>query len=129
MQFERPRRKRVIIGSTQYRDKFDEVEKRLVAEGNFVRTPAFDDIDGDEIEIAEYNRDLIEWADEVHLIWDNRSGGTIFDMGMVFMARKPLVIEYIEPKTFENLFKKYAQKFISISIGYEDDGETPTKPN
>jgi hypothetical protein len=99
----------VIIGSTQYKDKFLEVEKRLINDGHRVRIPAFDDhADLDELGVCEYNRELIEWAEEVHLIWDRRSTGTIFDFGMCFMARKPLVIEYLEPKTFEGVMKKYA---------------------
>jgi hypothetical protein len=98
-----------IIGSSQYKDKFLEVKKRLEGESHVVRIPAFDDHkDLDDLGVCKYNRDLIEWADEIHLIWDRRSTGTIFDFGMCFMARKTLVIEYLEPKTFEGVMIKYA---------------------
>jgi hypothetical protein len=30
---------------------------------------------------------------------------------MCFMAEKPLVIEYLEPKTFEGVMKKYAEMY------------------
>lgn len=101
----------VIIGSSQYQDKFIATRDRLTLDGHEVRTPAFDSHpDLDDLGVCEYNRSLIEWADEVHMIWDQRSTGTIFDFGMCFMARKPLVIEYIEPKTFKGVMDKYSCK-------------------
>lgn len=103
-------KKITIIGSTQYKDKFLAVRDRLTNEGHVVRIPAFDDHQElDELGVCAYNRELIEWADEIHLIWDRRSTGTIFDFGMCFMARKPLVIEYLEPKTFEGVMRKYSE--------------------
>ena len=99
-----------IIGSTQYKEKFIDLEFKLRCAGHQVRIPAFDDFPGfDELMVCEHNRDAIEWADKVYLIWDNRSQGTVFDFGMCFMARKPLVIEYIEPKTLSNVMRKYAE--------------------
>lgn len=98
----------VIIGSTQYKEKFENHKSKLVADGHEVKIPAFDDHpELDDFGVCIYNRDAIKWADEVHLIWDRRSTGTIFDFGMVFMAEKPLKIIYLEPKTFENVMKKY----------------------
>jgi hypothetical protein len=82
-------------------------------DGHDVRTPAFDmHPDLDELGICEYNRGLIEWADEVHVIWDGRSVGVIFDLGMLFALRKPLVIEYIESKTFKGVMEKYAERSV-----------------
>jgi len=98
-----------LIGSSQYMDKFIEVKSRLSTPKNEVKIPAFDDLPGNELDILGYNRDLINWADEVHVIWDGRSTGTIFDFGMVFMAHKKLVIEYIEEKTFANAMRLYAK--------------------
>jgi nucleoside 2-deoxyribosyltransferase len=103
----------VLIGSSQYEQKFSDTRDRLTAEGHDVRIPAFDSHpDLDDLGICEHNRSLIEWCDRVHLIWDNRSSGTIFDFGMVFMSRKPFVIEYIESKTFEGVMRKYENSFI-----------------
>jgi hypothetical protein len=97
-----------IIGSTQYKEKFIDLKEKLENEGHEVCIPAFDDYpELDDLGICLYNREKIEWADEVRMIWDRRSTGTIFDFGMVFMARKKLVIEYLEPKTFENVMRKY----------------------
>ena len=104
-----------LIGSSQYQDKFLAIKERLEQEGHEVRIPAFDSHpEFDDLGVCEYNRDLIEWSEEVHLIWDQRSTGTIFDFGMVFMARKPLVIEYLEEKTFRGVMEKYARKEDSI---------------
>lgn len=97
-----------IIGSTQYRQKFIELKARLESEGHEVSIPAFDDHpELDDLGVCLFNRDKIEWADMVYMIWDRRSTGTIFDFGMTFMARKPFKIEYLEPKTFENVMRKY----------------------
>lgn len=97
-----------IIGSTQYKDKFIALKQKLESEGNEVCIPAFDDHpELDDLGVCLYNRDKIEWADKIYLIWDRRSTGTIFDFGMTFMARKQFQIEYLEPKTFENVMKKY----------------------
>ena len=98
-----------IIGSTQYISKFESLRNRLKIQGHEVRIPAFDDIKGDEYDICAYNRDVIMWADEVYLIWDGRSIGAIFDIGMCFALQKKLVIEYLEPKAFVNFVKLYAQ--------------------
>jgi hypothetical protein len=98
----------VIIGSTQYKEKFEIHKVTLEADGHEVKIPAFDyHPELDDLGVCVHNRDLIRWADEVHLIWDRRSTGTIFDFGMVFMAEKTLKIIYFEPKTFEGVMRKY----------------------
>ncbi len=99
-----------LIGSSQYAERFRDVESRLQNEGHDVRTPAFDMGGLDELGICKHNRALIEWADEVRVLWDGRSMGTIFDFGMVFALQKPFVIEYIEPKTFRGVMEKYAKQ-------------------
>jgi len=100
-----------LIGSSQYQRKFESITNRLCNLGHIVRSPAFDSHESfDELSICEYNRALIEWADEIHVIWDNRSVGTVLDFGMAFALRKKVVIEYIEPKTLENVMRKYAGK-------------------
>jgi hypothetical protein len=99
-----------ITGSTQYRQKFLDLKSSLESGDHEVCIPAFDDHpELDDLGVCIYNRDKIEWADQIRLIWDRRSTGTIFDFGMCFMARKPFVIEYLEPKTFENVMRKYSE--------------------
>jgi nucleoside 2-deoxyribosyltransferase len=104
-----------IIGSTQYGEKFKQLAEDLYLRGHIVKTPAFDHHpDLDELGVCEFNREMIEWADKVMMIWDRRSTGTIFDFGMVFALRKPFEIHYLEPKTFENVMRKY-ETYTSIS--------------
>lgn len=96
-----------IIGSTQYKDKFINHKAELEKEGHIVRIPAFDDIKGGALDVCQYNLDMINWADRIDIIWDNRSVGFIFDMGMVFALKKPIKIVYVESKTFYGLIKEY----------------------
>jgi len=97
-----------IIGSTSYRDKMLEHKKYIEHFCLEVRIPAFDDHeDLDEIGVCQYNLEIIKWADEVHVFWDQRSVGTVFDFGMCFALNKPIKIEYLQPKTFANLMRKY----------------------
>lgn len=99
-----------IIGSTQYYGKMEEYAKKLRERGFEVRLPFFDFHNLTEFEICEKNRENIEWADEVHIFWDRRSLGTIFDFGMAFALRKPIKIVYLEEKTFENLMRQYEER-------------------
>ncbi len=100
-----------MIGSTQYQDKFEAHAAKLRAEGHEVRIPAFDHHpDLDALGVCAYNRDIIAWTDEVHMIWDNRSSGTVFDFGMVFAMRKPFKIIYLETKTFQSLMEAYEKQ-------------------
>lgn len=111
-----------LIGSTQYGKLFNEHCEHLLKEGHTVKIPALDDNQKlDEFGVCMYNKDAILWADEIHLIWDRRSVGTIFDFGMVFMAQKPFKIIYLEPKTFEGVMRKYED---FTSFPKENEGDT-----
>lgn len=103
------RKKRVVlIGSTQYQQKFAEHKLELEKQGFEVRIPAFDSHpDLDELGVCKFNREAIRWADRVDIIWDQRSQGTIFDFGMTFMIEKPIEIIYLEKKTFKGVMEKY----------------------
>ena len=101
----------VIIGSTQYKHKIFAHADFLKKNGYEVRVPAFDDHpELDELGVCKYNRSAIEWAYELHIIWDQRSPGTIFDFGMAFALRKPNRVIYLEPKTLAGVMIKYAQQ-------------------
>jgi len=96
-----------IIGSEKYRTKMRDFANICQRAGYMVRLPAFDSDAPDEIGICTQNLEGIKWADEVHIFWDNRSIGTIFDFGMCFALGKKVIIGYIETKTFEKLIRKY----------------------
>ena len=76
----------------------------------------------DELDVCNYNKNIIEWADRVDIIWDNRSSGTIFDFGMAFALGKQINIQYIEKKTFKNLMYKYMK---SKEVKSEGDDNFP----
>ena len=102
-------KKIAVIGSTLYRDKMERLQLKYNNEGIECRLPRFDDHTGDELSICQHNRLMIEWADEIHVFWDQRSMGTVFDFGMAFALRKKIVIEYLEEKTIGNVMRKYEQ--------------------
>jgi nucleoside 2-deoxyribosyltransferase len=101
----------VIIGSTQYLNKILKHKEKLETEGHEVLIPAFDDhVEFNELEICEYNRELIKQADRVDIIWDRRSMGTLFDFGQAFALEKPVKIIYLESKTLWGVMKRYEKK-------------------
>ncbi len=105
-------KKIALIGSTHLSGKMLE-HKFHLWEGPpprpHVRLPKFDHDVKDGLELISLNRELIGWADEVHLFYDGRSIGTVFDFGMVFFARKPLRVIYMEPKTLSSDMIQYAK--------------------
>ena len=102
-----------IIGSHAYATNMNIHKEKLIKEGHEAMVPAFDNFPGmDDYAVCKYNRKLIEQADEVHMFWDQRSLGTIFDMGMVFALRKKMRIIYLEEKTLRGVFEKYSKDIL-----------------
>ena len=100
-----------LIGTTSYLGRMRGYKQHMVKEGHEVKLPEFDDNkELDELEICEHNLEMIKWADEVHLFWNQRSTGVIFDMSMCFALRKTIKLIYLEPKTFTGVFQKYEEK-------------------
>ncbi len=97
-----------LIGSTSYNNKFEKYKESLEQQGHKVRIPLFDNDNWSEFDTCDYNRNCIKWADEVHVIWDGRSQGTIFDLGMCFALRKKIKVQYINPRNFTNFIEQYA---------------------
>lgn len=88
----------LIIGSTSLLVRIQQHAAQLLTQGHEPITPVFDSDKGSVLDILTINRARMEWADEVHLIYDGRSYGSIFDFGMCFAMRKPLKVIYISPK-------------------------------
>jgi hypothetical protein len=104
------RKKRIfIIGSTCYKDKMLKHQQDLIKKGYDVRLPSFDYSYKKELSIITENKNSIFWADEIHMFYDGRSYGTIFDFGMLFYAMKPLKIIYLNEKTIVNAMKQYEE--------------------
>jgi len=99
-----------LIGSHAYRNKMSDYKKRLESEGHEVKIPAFDTHpEFNEMQILEYNLNIIVWAERVDIFWDQRSFGTVFDFGMTFALGKPIRVVYMESKTIKNAMKQYEE--------------------
>lgn len=65
------------------------------------------------LKICQDNMDAIAEADVVHIVWDGKSKGCLFDLGMAFsMAKKiiPLVMPALtSEKSFQNVVWRYYQ--------------------
>lgn len=60
------------------------------------------------LQICADNREAIKQADEVHLYWTPDSTGSMFDLGMAFMAGKPLIM--IKPmKSFDIMLREWSK--------------------
>ena len=98
-----------IIGSSQYHQKMIDYAHKMTKEGYEVFLPAIDDsLFKSTLEILEVNKRKMETADEVHMFYDGKSNGTIFDFGMAFAMGKPLFIIYMNDKSIVDGMKQYA---------------------
>jgi nucleoside 2-deoxyribosyltransferase len=86
-------------------------------EGISVHYPARDTDQDDPVglDICRQNRDAIAAADEVHVLWDPKSAGSLFDFGMAFALDKPVVVinisdvEETPSKSFSNVLRRLDQ--------------------
>jgi hypothetical protein len=77
----------------------------LEAQGYKVYYPARDTKQIDETggwNICTANKNGILDADEVHIFWDEKSTGSLFDLGMAFCAGKKLIVANPESIHIEN---------------------------
>ena len=97
------------IGTTSYKHMMEEYREDLSESRPDleIRIPKFDDYNLDELQICKRNVGDIKWADEVHIFWDQRSIGTIFDFGAVFALGKKIKLVFINQKTFLNVMRWY----------------------
>ena len=107
----------LVIGSTSLLVKIQQHAAHLLSQGHEPLTPAFDSDKGSVLDILTRNRARMEWADEVHLIYDGRSYGSIFDFGMCFALRKPLKIIYISPKNIVAGMIEYEESCEEVKDG------------
>ena len=91
------------------------VVKRLEREGWTVHYPPRDTRQDDTtgLMICERNLLAITHADAVHVIWDGKSQGCLFDLGIAFALYKPIIVvslpEATEGKSFQNMVTKWAE--------------------
>ena len=98
-----------IIGSTGLTPQMYEHKAEMEKRGHQVQMPTFDNQADTELGLMGENKIKIQWADQVHLLWDGRSPGTIIDIGMIFALAKPLKIIYLETKSIAGIVKQYAE--------------------
>lgn len=96
-----------IMGSTAYLIKIHQYAETLLSQGDEPIVPAFDAEEKSVLQTLTRNRELMETADEVHLIYDGRSSGSIFDFGMCFAMHKHFKIIYISPKNIVEGMREY----------------------
>jgi len=90
--------------------------KDLEADGWDVHWPPRDTDQNDNtgLHICQDNKKAIQEADVIHLVWDGKSQGSLFDLGMAFMLGKeiyPLNIPKLtEGKSFQNMITEWAKK-------------------
>lgn len=64
------------------------------------------------LQICKENKKAISKADFVTVIWDGKSQGCLFDLGMAFAMNKPIFILSIpkatEGKSFQNMMRAWA---------------------
>jgi nucleoside 2-deoxyribosyltransferase len=101
------RLKIALIGSTQYEGSMKEYGVQLAMKGHEPRMPFFDHNAQSATDVMVSNRALIEWADEVHLFWNQRTMGTCIDIGMAFALRKPIKVAHYERKTIMDFLLEY----------------------
>jgi len=68
------------------------------------------------INICSQNRDAIKKADEIHIYWNSKSEGSLFDFGMAFMAEKP--IRLINPEILQTDKKSFQNVLIALNKRY-----------
>lgn len=106
--------------SDSYLLRLNKYVKKLENDGHIVHLPPRDTKqDAKGIDICKQNRDAIFMADEIHIFYNSKSQGTHFDMGMAFMAQKPILIVdnelYGEGKSFPRMLHEWEEDNPSIS--------------
>lgn len=93
-----------------------EIVHCLEAEGWVVHYPPRDTDQTDPVglQICQTNLNAIKKSDVVHILWDGKSTGSIFDMGMAFALGKKIIIldapPLTEGKSFPNMMRAWEKQ-------------------
>ena len=91
-----------------------DVVTRLEIGGNSVHWPYRDTNQDDDtgLKICQDNLKAIQEADEVHIIWDGKSQGCLFDLGIAFALGKKIVPTSLPAATpgkcFQSMIRAYS---------------------
>ena len=83
------------------------IVKKLESEGYEVHWPARDTNQNDDptgLRICTDNAAAIGSADIVHVVWDGKSQGVLFDLGVAFALGKMVIPVNLPPETVERSF-------------------------
>lgn len=97
--------------SEEEREEIEEYKQGLEREGDEVYFPPenTDQSDPYGLKISLENKEGMEEADEVHVYWNEKSRGSVHDLGMLTMSEKPLHLinredlEFTEGKSLTNV--------------------------
>jgi nucleoside 2-deoxyribosyltransferase len=90
--------------------------RRLEQEGWEVHWPPRDTDQEDDTgyRICEDNREAIRRADVVIVVWDGKSKGSLFDMGMAFAMEKPVRVVELPPegegRSFQTMMREWERR-------------------
>lgn len=113
----------------EYSDYIAALVNKYEEEGHEVYWPARDTDQDDPIgyRICVDNRAAIENADAILFAWDGESTGSLFDLGIAWMARKEIVIiPYFMPPVVEG--KKSYQAMAALWEDIGANGQHPPLP-
>lgn len=103
--------------SEQWKDGLGEYVKSLEKQGHSVYDPIRDTNQNDNtgLTICETNRKAIEDTDEVHIAWDNKSTGCLFDIGITFALKKRIktITGYFPP------INEHGKSFVKMIHAWE----------
>ncbi len=94
----------------------EQIVKDLESDGWEVHWPPRDTNQEDNIglRICKDNKSAIKNADVVHVVWDGKSQGSLFDLGMAFTLNKQIIPIKLPPKTenksFQNMIRALANE-------------------
>jgi nucleoside 2-deoxyribosyltransferase len=95
-------------------DEYFDVVSELEMNGWHVHWPPRDTNQDDPIgyQICIENLNAIKDADVIHFIWDGKSTGSLFDLGMAFALKKLIIPVEMPPltdyKSFQNMVNEWA---------------------
>jgi len=107
------------------------VVKRLEAKGFEVHWPPRDvnqkdDDSGGYRVLSEHKEAMID-CDCVHVIWDGKSEGCLFDLGMAFAMKKKIVVISLPPttagKSFQNMVRYWEKQSKKIKTETFDEAK------
>jgi nucleoside 2-deoxyribosyltransferase len=91
------------------------IVEKLESEGWVVHWPPrdTDQVDDTGLRICTDNARAIKDADAVHFVWDGKSQGSLFDLGVAFAFKKKIIPIEIPPltegKSFQNMVTMWSQ--------------------